>query len=126
MSWILYPNLYNDPEIDDSAETPEPPIRGRFITYRRLIDFGVVIEPGVQVDVGKHLGIFLRVPISIGLSPNRSSTSGDLPRTLLTPDEPGSTPFGTVRVLVGVQGRVLGLPVQPRNRGGDDVLEEDD
>jgi len=124
ISWILYPDLYNDPELPDNEESPSVP--DEFITFPRLIDFGVQLEPGVQIDIGKHLGIYLRVPISIGLNPARRSVSGDYPPTLIdNADEPIAAPFGTVRVVLGVQGRILGLPVQPRIRTGDDVLDED-
>lgn len=124
ISWILYPDLYNDPSIPDSEETPAVP--DEYITFPRLVEFGVQLEPGVQVDIGKHLGIFLRVPIAIGLNPARRSLSGEYPPAIINnADEPIKSPFGTVRVVVGVQGRILGLPVQPRTRDDADVLDED-
>ena len=90
-----------------------------------MTDFGIQIEPGVQVDIGRHLGIFLRVPIGFGLNPTRLQTSGDHPPPIIrNADEPGRAPFGTVRVVLGVQGRLLGLPVQPKVRL-DDILDED-
>ena len=125
MHWITYPTLWNNPEVPDDQEDPEPSIKGYYMTYRQVTDFGIQVEPGVQVDIGKHLGIFLRVPIGFGLNPSRLQSSGDHPPPIIrNADEPGRAPFGTVRVVVGVQGRILGLPVQPKVRL-DDVLDED-
>ena len=126
MHWITYPTLYNDPNVPDEEEDPTPAIEGYFLTYRQVTDFGIQIEPGVQVDIGKHVGIFLRVPIGFGLNPARHQTSGDYPPPVIrNADEPGKAPFGTVRVVIGIQGRLLGLPVQTKIRASD-VLEEDD
>ncbi len=125
MHWITYPTLYNNPDVPDDQEEPEPSIKGYYLTYRQVTDFGIQIEPGVQVDIGRHLGIFLRVPIGFGLNPTRLQTSGDHPPPIIrNADEPGRAPFGTVRVVLGVQGRLLGLPVQPKVRL-DDILDED-
>ena len=91
-----------------------------------MTDFGIQIEPGVQVDIGRHVGIFLRVPIGFGLNPTRAQSSGDYPPPIIrNADEPGKAPFGTVRVVIGIQGRLLGLPVQPKVRTSD-MLDEDD
>lgn len=126
LGWATFPSLYNDPNVPDDEEDPVPPIRGWYITYRQVTDFGIQVEPGLHVDIGRHLGVFLRVPISFGLNPARKQTSGDFPPPIIpNPDEPGSPPFGTIRVLVGVQGRILGMPVQPKVGPADDVLEED-
>jgi hypothetical protein len=136
IQWVTYPSLYNNPDVPDDQETPEPPIRGNYFTFRQVTDFGIQVEPGVQVDIGRHLGIFLRVPIAFGVNGARKSVMleryGELldpdssPAVIPNADEPGTGPFGTVRVVVGVQGRLLGLPVQPKVSGYDDVLEEDE
>ena len=34
-------------------------------------------------------------------------------------------PFGIVRVVIGVQGRLFGMPVRPKQDYGDDMLDED-
>jgi hypothetical protein len=126
MHWITFPTLYNNPEVPDDEEDPEPSIKGYYLTYRQVTDFGIQIEPGVQVDIGRHVGIFLRVPIGFGLNPTRAQSSGDYPPPIIrNADEPGKAPFGTVRVVIGIQGRLLGLPVQPKVRTSD-MLDEDD
>ncbi len=121
IAWISYPNLFAEAETEGQSEIPDV-----FPAFDRLTDFGVQLEPGVQVDLGKHLGVFLRVPIMVGLNPSRQVTTADAPAIIDNADEPPNAPFGTVRVVLGVQGRFLGLPVQPKVGGGNDVLEEDD
>ncbi|MCP4868366.1 MAG: hypothetical protein GY898_06585 [Proteobacteria bacterium] len=126
LQWILYPSLYNDPDVPDPQEQPEPAVADSFQTFSRLIDFGLQLEPGVQIDIGKHLGIFVRVPIGIGMNPARKQQTAEAPSIISNADEVGNVPFGTVRVVIGVQGRLLGLPVQPKTGGADDVLDEDE
>jgi hypothetical protein len=126
LQWILFPSLYNDTEVPDDQESPAPAVAESFPTFPRLIDFGLQLEPGVQIDIGKHFGIFVRVPIGIGLNPGRVRQTADEPAIITNADEIGDAPFGIVRIVIGVQGRLLGLPVQPRSGGGDDVLDEDE
>jgi hypothetical protein len=128
LSWISYPTLYNDPDIDDSEELPPPSIPERYTTWPHLVDVGLQIEPGVTVDIGRHLGIFFRIPITIGLSNSRRLVSNELPRPIIEdPEQAPEAPFGTIRVLLGVQGRVFGkkLPLRA-DQPEEDILEEDE
>jgi len=128
LSWISYPTLYNDPELDDSEEVPPPSIPDRYVTWPHLVDIGLQIEPGVTVDIGRHLGVFFRVPITFGFSTSRRLVSNELPRPIITDvEEAPDAPFGTIRVVLGVQGRVFGkrLPLRADNHE-EDILEEDE
>jgi hypothetical protein len=128
LSWISYPTLFNDPDINDSEEVPPPSIPERYTTWPHLIDVGLQFEPGVTVDIGRHLGIFFRIPITIGLSSSRRVVSNELPRPIIQdPDEAPQAPFGTIRVILGVQGRVFGkkLPLRA-DQPEEDILEEDE
>jgi hypothetical protein len=128
-SWITYPNLYNDPDIDDDVESPPPPIRGQFNTFRQVVDFGPQIEPGVQFDVNRWFGIFLRVPIMFAANPGRVETTRFIETNPIFSDEDalpdGKPPFGIIRAVIGVQGRLFGMPVKPK-QNYDDMLEEDE
>ena len=128
LSWLLYPTLYNDPDIPDAEESPPPSIASRYETWPRLVDVGLQIEPGVTCDFGRHFGLFVRVPITVGLNPGRRVVSNDLPRPIIASvDEAPSAPFGTIRILVGVQGRAFGKRVKLRvDTSDDDLLEEDE
>jgi len=128
-SWITYPNLYNDPDIDDDVESPPPPIRGQFNTFRQLVDFGPQIEPGVQFDINRWFGIFLRVPIMFAANPGRVESTRFVETNPIFDDEDalpdGKPPFGIIRAVIGVQGRLFGMPVKPK-QDYDDMLEEDE
>jgi hypothetical protein len=126
-AWVTYPSLYNDPEVPDDDESPPPAVASRFPTFKRLTDFAIQLEPGFTIDFNRWLGAFLRVPVAIGLNPLRvQETQRPEHPVIVDPEEPGAPPFGFVRVVVGVQGRLLGLPVQPKNRfAGDEVLDAD-
>jgi len=127
-TWLTYPNLYNDPATPDDQESPPPPISGQFKTFRQVVDFGPQIEPGVQLDLNRWFGIFLRVPIMFAANPKRvethrySETEPIFNDADALPD--GKPPFGIVRAVIGVQGRLFGMPVQPKH-DYDDMLEED-
>jgi hypothetical protein len=127
-TWLTYPNLYNDPEIPDDQESPPPPIRGQFKTFRQVVDFGPQIEPGVQLDINRWFGIFLRVPIMFAANPKRLETHRFTETEPIFTDADavpgGKAPFGIVRAVIGVQGRLFGMPVQPKH-DYDDMLEED-
>jgi hypothetical protein len=129
-----YINLYNgnceyivcEGGTDTSVAEGEDGIPSGFWTFRRLVDYGPVLEPGVQVDFNKHLGIFLRVPVFIGLNPARQQQSREPPlNTIVSFDQMPDPPFGTVRVVVGVQGRILGMPLKTKQTSlVDDTLED--
>ena len=128
-SWLTYPNLYNDPDIDDDTESPPPPIRGQFNTFRQVVDFGPQIEPGVQFEINRWLGIFLRVPIMFSANPKRveEQRSHEINKIFSDDDAlpDGAPPFGIIRAVIGVQGRLFGMPVKPK-QNYDDMLEEDE
>ncbi len=128
-AWLSYPSLYNDPEVADDEESPPPPIRGQFKTFRRVVDFGPQIEPGVQLDLNRWVGIFLRVPITFAANPKRLESHRFVEDGEVFSDAealPDSkAPFGIVRVVVGVQGRLFGMPVRPKQDYSDDMLDED-
>lgn len=118
--WQQYPSLYNDPAVDDDEETPTPSIPSRFQTFKKLTDVGPQFEVGVALDFNRFVGLFVRVPVAILVSPARLQTSGEYPPpVILNAPEPEKPPFGIVRVLLGVQGRIGGLPVKIQER--DDV-----
>jgi hypothetical protein len=124
-SWLSYPNLYGaatDPEApNDRSGIPQS-----FPRLQRLTDFGVQLEGGVQFDFNRFFGLFLRVPVFIGINPARTQESEPLPRPIIrTVEEVGKAPFGYVRVLVGVQGRVLGKPLKPKQREYYEEVEDD-
>ena len=125
IAWMTYPSLYNDPEVADEIEDPEPSIKGRFPTFKQLTDVGPQVELGVMFDVHKNVGIFARLPIWIPLSPGRAQSSADAVPSLLSgaPNAPSPSPL-VVRLVIGIQGRLFGLPVQPR-RAWDDTFVED-
>ncbi|MBN95057.1 MAG: hypothetical protein CL928_13475 [Deltaproteobacteria bacterium] len=127
LTWLSYPTLYNDPDVADDQEQPPPPIRGRFKTFRRLVDIGPQLEPGVMIDLTRNFGIFLRVPITFSISPRRTEeyrSFRDAP-ILAEAEMPGTVPFGVVRVVLGVQGRLFGLAVQPNfDNQDDDLIDE--
>lgn len=124
LAWLRYPNLFNDPEIDDAEE--EPPISARFQTFTQLTDVGPQFEPGVQWDANQHLGIFVRLPIFVPVHPDRARATADSPPALLADsDVPQAATPAVVRILLGVQGRLFGLPLQPRVPV-DDALFEDE
>ncbi len=122
--WEQYPTLYNDPDVDDDIEVPTPSIQGRFQTFKRLVDAGPQIEGGVALDFNRFVGLFVRVPVTILLNPMRNQTSGPYPPSVLlnTPD-PEKPPFGIIRVLVGIQGRVGGMPVKFKEYDGVDEID---
>lgn len=124
--WQQYPNLYNDPAVDDDEEVPTPSIPSRFQTFKRLTDVGPQIEAGVALDFNRWVGLFVRVPVSILVNPARVQTTGEYPPSIIVnaPD-PERPPFGIVRVLLGVQGRVGGLPVKIQERDDADLIEID-
>ena len=128
-SWLSYPNLYNDPDIPDEEESPPPPIRGQFNTFRQVVDFGPQIEPGVQFDINRWLGIFLRVPIMFAANPKRVEDRRNHEINKIYSDGDAlpdvSPPFGIIRAVIGVQGRLFGMPVKPK-QNYDDMLEEDE
>jgi hypothetical protein len=128
LSWISYPTLYNDPDVPDDEEMPPPSIPERYTTWPHLIDVGIQVEPGVTVDIGRHVGLFFRIPITIGLNAGRRVVSNDpSPRIIDNIDPAPQAPFGTIRVILGVQGRVFGKRVALRaDRHEDDILEEDE
>lgn len=110
--WQLYPDLYNDPTIPDSEETPTPSIGERFETFQRLVDLGPQIEVGAALDINRWFGIFARVPVAFLVSPNRLRTSATPPTVIPDAPDPEKPPFGIVRVLIGVQGRIGGKPIK--------------
>jgi len=128
LSWLSYPTLYNDPDVADSEEVPEPSIPDIYPTWPHLVDVGLQIEPGVTVDIGRHFGVFFRIPITVGFGKNRRVVSNELPRPILQDvEEAPPAPFGTIRVILGVQGRVLGKKVALRgDNHEEDILEEDE
>ena len=128
-SWLSYPNLYNDPDIDDAEESPPPPVRGQFNTFRQVVDFGPQIEPGIQFDINRWLGLFLRVPIMFAANPKRVETTRFTETNAIFSEQDalpdGRPPFGIIRAVFGVQGRLFGMPVKPK-QNYDDMLEEDE
>jgi|GEM_PF-1619697 len=128
-SWLTYPNLYNDPDVADEQESPPPPIRGQFNTFRQVVDFGPQIEPGVQFDINRWLGIFLRVPIMFAANPKRTEERRTHEINKIFGDNDAlpdvGPPFGIIRAVIGVQGRLFGMPVKPK-QAYDDMLEEDE
>jgi hypothetical protein len=128
LSWISYPTLFNDPAVPDSEEVPPPSIPDRYVTWPHLVDVGIQLEPGVTVDVGRHFGVFFRIPITIGFGNNRRVVSNTLPRPIIdNVEEAPQAPFGTIRVILGVQGRLLGKKVALHGTNyDDDILEEDE
>lgn len=128
LSWLSYPTLYNDPDVSDNEEVPPPAIPDRYTTWPHLVDVGVQLEPGVTVDVGRHFGVFFRIPITVGFGKNRRAISNTLPRPILEDvEEAPQAPFGTIRVVLGVQGRILGKKVTLRDDDHEeDILEEDE
>ncbi len=124
--WMQYPTLYNDPAVDDDEELPTPSIPSRFQTFKRLVDGGPQIEAGVALDFNRFVGLFVRVPVSILVSPLRKQTTGDYPPSvLLNAPDPEKAPFGIVRLLIGVQGRVGGMPVKLKERDDVEDIEID-
>jgi len=130
-TWLTYPDLYTDPDVPYEDQNPRPPIEGRdYKTFRQVFDFGPQIEPGVQLDLNRWMGIFLRVPVMFAANPKRVETYRTTEPGIeplfndddATPDS--AAPFGIVRVVVGVQGRLFGMPVKPK-QDYDDMLEED-
>jgi len=122
--WQVYPSLYNDPNIPDAEEDPPPAIQGRFQTFRRLVDVGPQIEVGVALDFNRNIGLFARMPVAFLVSPSRVQES-PTPATVLTDaPEPGNAPFGLFRVVIGVQGRIGGLPIKVKEPDLVDEIEE--
>jgi hypothetical protein len=128
LSWLSYPTLFNDPDVPDNEEIPSPSIPDRYMTWPHLVDVGIQLEPGVTVDLGRHFGVFFRIPITIGFSNNRRVVSNRLPRPIIDNVEPApQAPFGTIRVILGVQGRLFGKKVALHGTNHeDDILEEDE
>jgi hypothetical protein len=123
--WIVYPNLYNDPNVADDVEQPEPAIPQRFPTFPRITDVGPQLEVGVALDFNRHVGLFLRAPMAFLLSPARQRTSGDYPPAVIVgAEDPGKPPIGVFRLLLGVQGRLFGLPVRLKERDTMMEIEE--
>ncbi|MBJ95242.1 MAG: hypothetical protein CMP23_12320 [Rickettsiales bacterium] len=128
--WLTYPSLYNDPDVPDAEESPPPPIQGQFGTFRPVVDFGPQIEPGVQFEINRFMGLFVRVPILFAASPKRSQSTRFIETNPIFSDEEaqpgGKAPFGVVRAVFGIQGRLFGMPVQPRQDYDDSMeLEEE-
>ena len=124
--WQQYPNLYNDPRVDDDIESPTPSIPSRFQTFKRLTDLGPQIEAGVALDFNRFVGLFVRVPVAILVSPGRMQTSGEFPPSVIVnAADPEKAPFGIVRVLLGVQGRLGGMPVKIQERDDVDDIQID-
>lgn len=125
LAWVVYPDLFAA-----ASETGEDQgIPDSFHAFDRLTDFGLQLEPGVNFDFHKNMGVFLRVPITIGLNPARTSVTQRPVEPILTPFESVSDtpPFGNVKVVIGFQGRLLGLPVKKKDRSyvDDDILDDD-
>ncbi len=110
--WLVYPNLF--PELDP-GETPA--IGVEYPRFDRLVDFGPQLEVGVAIELHRNVGMFVRLPVFFGASPNRAVGTADTPPAPLhmatTPENP---PIGVVRFVIGVQGRAFGLPLQPKKR----------
>ena len=117
IAWITYPNL----RANDAVEGGIP---SEFETFDQLTDFGVQVEGGVNFDFHTNVGLFVRVPVMIGLNPSRSQEIEGDSNVIVQRDGLDSAPFGTVKVVVGVQGRFFGKPLEPRYPT-DDVLDED-
>jgi hypothetical protein len=94
-----------------------------------VVDFGPQIEPGVQFDINRWLGIFLRVPIMFAANPKRVEDRRNHEINKIYSDGDAlpdvSPPFGIIRAVIGVQGRLFGMPVKPK-QNYDDMLEEDE
>jgi hypothetical protein len=125
VAWVTYPSLYNDPTVDDAVEDPEPAIKGRFPTFEQLTDAGPQVELGVMFDVHKNFGIFARLPIWIPVNAARSQRTDDAIPSLLTgASEPTAASPVLMRLAIGVQGRLFGLPVQPKRAWDATYVEE--
>lgn len=112
--WATYPKLFATGEDAGGIPADFP----RFNPLR-LTDFGVALEPGVQVEVNRWFGIFLRVPVQIGLNPRRRVASTTGPPAIINnypAFDAQKPPFGMVRVVAGVQARLFGKPVQQQER----------
>jgi hypothetical protein len=118
IAWITYPNL----EADDSVEGG---ISEEWQTFKQVTDFGVQFEGGVNFDFHRNVGIFLRVPVMIALNPSRSQEVDGAADVIVPFHSPTDPPFGTVKVVIGVQGRILGKPLEPKFNTDDDILDED-
>jgi hypothetical protein len=112
IGWLVYPNLF--PELEEGER---PAIGEDYPRFDRLVDVGPQIEVGVAIEFHRNVGMFLRVPVFFGANPSRASTTADTPPpTLATVPPPDAPPFGAVRVVIGLQGRAFGLPLQPRKK----------
>jgi hypothetical protein len=112
VAWLVYPDLFPDLE---EGETPA--IGSEFPRFDRLVDVGPQIEVGVAIDFHRNVGMFLRVPVMFGANPNRAAATAEgPPASLYMATTPEAPPFGVVRVIIGVQARVFGLPLQPKKR----------
>lgn len=119
VAWMTYPNL----EANDSIEGGIPE---EWQTFKQLTDFGIQVEGGVNFDFHNNIGIFLRVPVMIALNPLRTQEIDGAPEVIVPFESPTEAPFGTVRVVIGAQGRIFGMPLKPRFDIEDDLLDEDE
>ncbi len=118
IAWITYPNLEANDEV--AGGIPE-----EWQTFKQVTDFGVQVEGGVNFDFHTNLGIFLRVPVMIALNPSRSQEVDGAAEVIVPFESPTDPPFGTVKVVIGVQGRIFGKPLEPKFTTDDDILDED-
>jgi hypothetical protein len=118
IAWMTYPNLKANDEV--AGGIPE-----EWITFDQLTDFGVQLEGGVNFDFHYNVGIFLRVPVMIALNPSRSQEVAGAADVITPFESPTDPPFGTIKVVIGVQGRLFGKPLVPRIPTDTDILDED-
>ena len=118
IAWITYPNLEN-------SSGAEGGIPNEFQTFKQLTDFGIQVEGGVNFDFHPNVGLFLRTPVMIALNPSRRQEIEGQAQVIELRDGLIPAPFGTVKVVIGVQGRLFGKPLQPKFNTDDDILDED-
>lgn len=102
LAWLSYPSLASA-------------VQGQHTVFERFTDVGPQVEGGVMVEFGRWGGLFVRVPFVFLLNPARQQQSDSQPTIMTVYDEPVDSPPGILRVLVGVQGRILGMPVPERD-----------
>ena len=86
--------------------------------------------PGITVLIALKITSTMHIGLVASNKKERrppSVESSELPRPIIVnAEEAGTAPFGTIRVVLGVQGRLFGMPVRPKTGGPDeDILEED-
>jgi len=123
--WQVYPSLYNDPNVPDAEEDPPPSIPSRFQTFGRLTDVGPQVEVGVALDFNRNIGLFVRAPLALLVSPNRVQESVEPPSVIQGAPEPENAPLGMFRLVVGVQGRIGGKAIKITERDDTEMIDED-